>query len=139
TLKAALPAISGDLTIVGPGAANLTLDGGALVRHFFVNSGAKLTISDLKLSGGVSDSGGSIYNSGGTVLVTNMAFTGNNTTTTNGMPHFGGAIYNDGALTVSGSSFSNNAVNISSCPLNICQIGGGGIYVSASASADVSN
>ncbi len=139
TLKAALPPVSADLTIVGPGAANLTLDGGALVRHFFVNAGAKLTISDLKLSGGVSDSGGSIYNSGGTLLITSVVFNGNNTTTTAGMPHFGGAIYNDGTLTMSGSSFSNNVATISSCPLNLCHIGGGGFYVSGSASAEVSN
>jgi len=138
TLKTPLPPIGGNLTIIGPGAANLTLDGNAAVRHFFVNPGATLTISDLTLSGGVSDSGGSIYNSGGTLVVTSAVFTGNNTTTTAGMPHFGGVIYNGGTLTVASSSFSNNVASVSVCGF-ICLADGGAIYVTASGSAEVSN
>ncbi len=50
TLTSALPSLSTDMSISGPGAASLTISGNNLYRVFFVTNGATVSISDLTIA-----------------------------------------------------------------------------------------
>jgi CSLREA domain-containing protein len=104
TLTSALPTLSGQMTITGPGASSLTVSGGnsqTVGSVFTVNSGATVAFSGITITGGNSVNGGGITNNGSTT-VTNSAISGN----TGGC---GGAICTlVGTLTLSGSTISGN-------------------------------
>ena len=123
TLTSALPAITGNVTITGPGANLLTVSGGnsSLVGSVFVvNSGVTASLSGLTIANGNSPGGG-IFNNG-TLTVSNSAFSGNSANGTGGRSGGGGrggGIFNYGTLTVSNSTFSGNSASGG---------GGGGIY-----------
>jgi hypothetical protein len=99
--------IEGALTITGPGASLLTINGPAADRVFTVNPGAVATISGLTISGGSvgpHSGGGGIYNFGSLTLTGCVV-------TANGGGGAGGGIFNDShsaVLTVSGSTISGN-------------------------------
>ena len=97
------PNITGDLTITGPGADSLTIDGAGQYRVFVITSGVNVTISGLTIqNAGSSGTNPILINSGGTLTVQNSVFKENKAGT-------GGAIYNNnGTLTVSNSAFINN-------------------------------
>jgi hypothetical protein len=116
------------ITISGPGAKNLAVDGNAKSRVFHIGTGEIVTISDLTITNGHStglspDVGGAgIYNDHAMLTVDNCAFTGN-TVDVSGDISAGGAIFNDGSqggsatLTISSSTLNNNSAR-----------DGGGIY-----------
>lgn len=83
--------ISNDLTISGPGADSLTVSGNNQSRVFQVDSGVTAFISGMTITGGHAANGGSITSAPG----------GN-----------GGAIYNLGALTLTGDVFTNNSAGM---------------------------
>lgn len=94
-----------DLTISGPGANNLAVDGNAQSRVFYINPGKTVTISDLTITNG---SGGGIVNSGlggnATLAITNCTVSGNS----------GGGIGNFGrrgsaTLTITNCTVSGNS------------------------------
>jgi CSLREA domain-containing protein len=136
-----LVAVNGTLTvaknmsIAGPGASLLAIDGGSAAGVFMVNGGVTATISGLNISaggtradgGGIENNGnltvnncffnlngtlgtqygGAIYNATGALTVTNSTFVRNQSSATEG-----GAIYNaNGALTVTNSTFSDNSAS----------------------------
>jgi CSLREA domain-containing protein len=106
TLGSALPALTGQINIAGPGAANLTVSGGGsatLGSVLTVSSGAQIFLSGLTVANGNASSGGGILNQG-TLTVTNSAFAGNSAPGS-----FGGAIDNSGTLAVANSTFSGNS------------------------------
>lgn len=107
TLAAALPAISQNTTIAGPGANQLTISGANAYQVFSVTGGT-VAISGLAIANGAnSTSGGGIaVASGATLQVTGCVFSGNKTTSSN---YGGGAILNLGTLTVTGSTFYGNS------------------------------
>jgi hypothetical protein len=125
--------IANDLTIAGPGADVLTLDGGNQDRVFFVEGTVfDATISGLTITGGnawyddaPSGQGGGICNEG--ILTLDAVAIDDNYA----YVHGGGiytAIGNSGAgLTVRNSTISNNSAGY----------GGGGIYISGSGSHGV--
>lgn len=78
TLTSALPQITQGLTITGNGRTDTIIDGNNLYRIFYVTSGKTLTVSDMALKQGQATNGGLIYNSQGTVIATNIRFTGMN-------------------------------------------------------------
>ncbi len=132
SLGSMLPEIANTLTITGPtNAPGITIDGGGTVQLIQVNTFATLnlqfltligassttiggailnhwilTVSDCTFSGnsaaGTGNTGGAIFNNGGTLTVTNSTFSGNSAGQ-------GGAISNDGGLTVVNSTFSGNS------------------------------
>src|SRR5262249_49884300 len=111
-----------NVTVTGPGAANLTLSGNHANRVFRVFSGLNVTLSGLTIADGTvvsasADYGGGLYNSG-TLALNNCIFSGN-TAGANG----GGGIYNEGALTLNGCTFSGNNV--------VGDDGGGGLLNNA--------
>ena len=121
-LMSALPALTGDVALVGPGAASLTVQRDAAAAHFSVftvSANATVGFSGLTISGGYSDAdGGGIHaNSGSSVMVTNSTLTGNSAS------YRGGSIYTDfgSSLTMINSTLASN-----SAPY------GGGIYANSS-------
>jgi CSLREA domain-containing protein len=98
---------SAGLTIDG-GSANITISGNNEVRVFNVGSGARLTLNKLTVANGVglvpddAPFGGGIYNSGGTLTVSNSTFSGNGA-------HFGGGIINSfGTATLKNTIVANS-------------------------------
>jgi CSLREA domain-containing protein len=132
-LTSELPAISGDVTINGPGATQLTVrrqasSGGSVdraeqassffYRIFTIEAGQTVTISNLTISGGViaSGSGGGILNHG-TLTVSNCILTGNSASSGSG-----GAIANENPTIAPVLFLINTVVTGNSA------IFGGGIY-----------
>ncbi len=125
-LSAALPNLSTNINVQGPGASVLTVgrNSGGNYRIFTISngtaSGPTVSISGLTIangaaatSGGLPDSGGGgILDDSGTVTVSNCVLNGNTA-------RYGGGLLNlRGALTVSNSTLSTNTVTTD----------GGGIY-----------
>jgi len=111
TLTSGALSITHPVTILGPGAASLTINGNNLDRVFVIgqifsqNLSLSVAISGLTISGGNQAYGGGLLNFG-TLTVSNATFA-NNTAGASG----GGGIYNDGALTANGCTFSGNTVS----------------------------
>jgi predicted outer membrane repeat protein len=116
----ALPNLTGNITIAGPGANLLTVFAKVTgISVFTVNATATITISGLTLSGASTVNGGGVSNSG-TLTVSDCTLIGNTASSD------GGGIYNTGRLTITGSTLSGNSAN-----------NGGGIY--SSGNTTVSN
>ncbi len=101
--------ISTNVTINGPGASSLAIDGNNAVTVFTVNSGITASISGLTIQHGNSGFHGAGINNSGTLTITNSALSGNVSAdiVSSGT---GGAIYNTGTLMVSNSTLSGNSV-----------------------------
>lgn len=133
------------LTINGPGAGVLVVDGNNATRAFGIASGAKATINGLTIKNGKAiagdPNGGGISNSGTLTL--------NNSTVSDNTASFqGGGIYSSGALTLNDSDVINNraghvvnccngggirnsgelTLDSSTVSSNHAEFGGGGIY-----------
>jgi hypothetical protein len=99
------------VTISGPGAASLTVDGNLAGRVFHVSSGVTATIAGLTITNGNAqddgpNSGGGIYNDHATLAVDNCTVSGNYA------GWGGGGVHNrSGTLTVTNSTFSGNSAN----------------------------
>ncbi len=102
-----------NVSILGPGPDQLTIDGGGHDSVFSFGSFCSTNvIAGLTITNGASDNGygGGIYNIG-TLTVSNVTLSGNSA-------HYGGGIYNSGTLTIQNSSLTGN----------VASIRGGGIY-----------
>jgi predicted outer membrane repeat protein len=110
TLTSTLPAITKGVTITGPEANKLTISGAKSYGVFLIQ-GADVAISGLSI---VSGPGYFIYGNhyGGVVTINACVFSGNEA-------DFGGAIYDQGTMTVSNSAFQGNTATTSN---------GGAIY-----------
>jgi len=128
SLPAVIPLLSGqifisdDLTITGPGADRLTIDGTSSFRIFNINNGIADTvsvfISGLRLANGFSISdGGAILNSE-ILTIEDSDFAGNSANS-------GGAIFNSDQITgITGSTFTGNtAGNNGGAIFNAADIG----------------
>jgi len=110
TLGSTLPQITDSkLTINGAALRGLTIDGGGNVQVMMVKSGATLNLNHLTIANGFNcgficgtngSVGGGISNFG-TLMVTNVTFSGNGA-------DVGGGIFNEGTLTVTNSTFASN-------------------------------
>lgn len=126
-LLSALPEVTDDLDILGPGAGVLTVDGAGSFRVLAFGGTSTATISGLTIANGavIDDVGGGIFNSGSAILtISDTVLSGN--TATRGSSFFGfaagGAIANFGRLTIlrttlavnraTGSSAGNDAGGI---------------------------
>ena len=108
--QGALPAISAAMTITGPGAAILTVDGLSASGIFAVTSQLNVSISGLTLANGKNDQGGAVSNTAN-LTISNCVITGNSASN-------GGGISNTGTLTISNSTIESNTAATS----------GGGIW-----------
>jgi CSLREA domain-containing protein len=121
-----LPNVTSPITINGNGAANTVVQAHAspntaTTRLFYVDFGNltlnRLTVRNGRCNGSCangSNVGGGIYNSLGTLTVTNSIITANSSSS------LGGGIYSTGTLTITGSIISGNSA----------PTGGGGISAS---------
>ena len=95
--------ISDNVTVIGPGANQLTINAGGLSRIFDVAAGITVTISGLTLEGGSTASGGgAVYNSGGTVSLNAVTITASSAAGGGGVSSAGGV------LTISNSTIYGN-------------------------------
>jgi CSLREA domain-containing protein len=100
-----LPLLASDITIVGPGADQLSVSRSpvvALFRIFTIQPLAVVVIERLGISGGVADVGGAILNRG-ELRMNFCALTGNSALSG------GGAIFNEAILSVTNSTISGNS------------------------------
>ena len=107
---AATQVVSSDVTLDASG-HSVTLHGGGAVRVLAVDPGVRLTLLNLRITGGGGvASGGGIHNAGGVVEATDCTFADNSATgEAGGGNGFGGAIYNDGgSLVLTNCTFTNN-------------------------------
>lgn len=108
SLGSALPAITQNLTISGPGANQLSVSGAGSNSIFQVNSNVSVTISGLTIAQGhgpVTNSvsqGGGLSITAGNVTVQNCAFAEDSADD-------GGGIYNNATLAIYNSTFSSNS------------------------------
>ena len=96
--------ISGTLTIDGPGAQQLTLDGNQFDRVFEIRSGGRVTLNGLTLqhgNPGPSDGGGILIDQAGALTVTNASIISNTAA-------IGGGLVTLGTLRVSDSVVAGN-------------------------------
>src|SRR5262249_12117757 len=102
-LTGPLPDLTGNLTIRGPGAKDLTVQGSAAIPStiFTVHSGANVSISGLTTPGGQGFDGGGVQNNGTRTL--DAVTVDSNTASDEG-----GGIWNARNLTVQNSTISNN-------------------------------
>jgi hypothetical protein len=134
TLLTALPDLSSNMTIEGPGSNRLTVQrstaqGTPDFRIFFINN-RNVTISGMTITngktpdgasgttGGSAQSGGGILQAGGILTLTDLVITGNRTgnggaatggsTSFGGDGGFGGGISSSGTLTMTNCVVSNN-------------------------------
>ncbi len=107
-----------NLTISGPGAANLKISGNDTFRVMLIAVGIQTSISNLTIADGYADYGGGIYNFGA-LTVTNTTFQSNTA-----MSYGGGFAHNPmGTLNMSDCSFiANDSLS-----------GGGAMYASVNA------
>jgi hypothetical protein len=102
TLTSGPLTITGNVTINGPGAASLTIDG-RNYQILQVAQGATAAIAGITFTHGMAKAGGAISN-GGALLLTNDTFTANQAVGGLG----GGAIDNTGSLTLNHDLFNAN-------------------------------
>ena len=114
-LAAGLPAITGPTAIIGPGAAEVAVDGNSNHRVLAFNpvfAGAPVSVSGLTLRDGYligASDGAGIFNEDGDLSITATVI--QNSSTFDGR---GGAIFNNsGSLTISATRFINNFAGIS--------------------------
>jgi hypothetical protein len=97
---------TGNLTITGPGARNLTIDGNATSRGFVISSGATASISGLTVTHAHDGSNGGAVQTFGTVALDQVNLTDNH------IGNFGGGVEVEGSgasLTMTNSLVSGNS------------------------------
>jgi len=114
--------VGSSVTIRGPGANNLTVDGNANDRAFYISLGATVTIDGVSIRNGHvagSIAGGGIYNDHATLTLSNCTVSGNSAGSGGGIFNNGGsrALFGSAALTVNNCTVSGNSAGA-----------GGGVY-----------
>lgn len=106
--------IGTNLTITGPGSANLSISGGNAVQVFNVSGAITVNISDVTIENGKTlDYGAGIENSGATLKLTDDVFSGSvaGSVNSSNYPVGGGAALantNNGTVVISSCTFSGN-------------------------------
>jgi predicted outer membrane repeat protein len=124
TLSGAL-SLTHPVTINGPGAGSLTINGNNLDRVFIVgsiwsrNPSLTVGVNGLTIAGGNAAYGAGLLNFG-TLTLNNVSFS-NNSATANG----GGGIYNVGVITLNSCTVTGNSVSTSQAGGGIENIGSG--------------
>ena len=102
------------ITIPGPGAENLAVNGNAKTTVFHIAPGETVTISGLTITNGhAAEFGGGIYNDHAFLILSNCVITGNSAAN-----NIGGGIHNDGdnighaTLQINNSLITNNSGGI---------------------------
>ena len=95
---------NGPVSIVGPGASDLKIDGGGESRVLLIDPDVAAAISGVTLSGGSNDfGGGGVYNHG-TLMLTDCTVSGN-------WGEYGGGVANDATLSLVGCQIVDNSAS----------------------------
>jgi fibronectin-binding autotransporter adhesin len=102
--------VTNSLTIDGPGANKLAINGNAASRIFDISGGTTVTLAGLTLSNGHAATGAGIYNAGVLTLSKDVLSDNVAQGAANGGNAFGGGLYNNagGVVTIDQSTFSGN-------------------------------
>ena len=160
SLEASLPAITGGLTVSGPGVSRVNISGAGQHQVFSsTTAGLALTVQDVTVSGGSSaagggglrapaganinlnrvtfsgnvsatGSGGGVFMTGGTLTITDSTFSGNTAGNNGGGVHF----ENTGTLVITGSTFNGNITTTAGD-----NIGGAGVRMTGSGNITLTN
>jgi len=113
--------VTASVTILGPGPANLTVDGNGTSRVFRIFPGRTVTIEGLTIANGRASgappgsfppsSGGGIYNDHSALTVNNCVLSGNSADEDGGGINNDGSISGSATLTVSNCTFSGNSAD----------------------------
>ena len=100
-------------TIIDAGGHQIAISGNGQAGIFQVGTNVQFSVKNLALANGFASAGAGLFNAGGTVVVTNTTFSGNEVlgaagSYTNGQSASGGAIANQGTLYLFNCSFTNN-------------------------------
>ena len=96
---------TGTITIDGPGANLLSIDGNKIDRVFQIDPEVTASLSGLTITGGSSTGfGGGVHN-GGTATLTNCTISGNSS-------RYGGGLLSEGTLTLDHCTISGNSASI---------------------------
>ncbi|HET7050046.1 MAG TPA: choice-of-anchor Q domain-containing protein [Solirubrobacteraceae bacterium] len=133
TLTTGALMVTHSLTISGPGAASLTINGGNLSSVFDIDtpvgSHSSVTISGLTVTGGKGGDpggGGIIANTVDSVTLTGDTISGNQASVRTNDAGGGGGVYvNGGTLVIQNSTITNNKLAFT---LSAGASGGGGVY-----------
>jgi hypothetical protein len=110
TLSSAPLEVTSSVTIMGPGAKDVTINGNNTFQDLLVDANVTARVSGLTITGGKGPAtypyGGGIFNNG-TLTVANCVITNNSA----GEYGAGGGIDNNGSLTVTNSIVSNNTAD----------------------------
>lgn len=117
TLASSLPTITKNMTITGPSAPGITIDGANLFRLISVNPGVTVTLNTLTFANGLGLNDAGAISNQGTLNITFSTFS-NNVAPSGGL---GGAIENFGTLNVTSTVFNSNSAAVN----------GGAIYNSS--------
>jgi hypothetical protein len=116
--------INKNLTITGPGAAQLTVSGDNAHRVFTFGAGVTASLSGLTIADGSAANGGGIYKTIGTLTITDCVISGNQATGS------GGGIYNaTGTLIITDCVVSGNQAGGAG---GIVSYGGGAVWITES-------
>jgi len=118
TLTTGELAIDKELTIAGPGANFLAVDGNDTSIVFSINPGLEVSVSGLTITHGM---GAGIWNNGSLTII-------NSSLSMNAGGLYGGGISNFGSLTITNSTLSGNSADY-----------GGGIFNSNGGSLNITN
>ncbi len=106
-------AITGALTIQGPGANLLSVSGNDVSQVFFQGAGAT-TLSGLTVTGGshpFATFGGAVFNQGGTLTLTDCTVSGNTGQGNTPNSVNGGGLYNTGTMILTNCTVSGNTAS----------------------------
>jgi Chlamydia polymorphic membrane protein (Chlamydia_PMP) repeat len=118
TLTSGQLVVNKSVTISGLGAANLTIDGNAADRVFYVSPGKTVTISRLTIAHGSAHQGGGIYNEDATLTVSDCIINGNSANDGGGIFNIGSEPESTATLTISNSTLSGNSAQYGGGILN---------------------
>ena len=132
TLTTGQLVVGKNVTITGPGAASLSVNGNATSRVFYISPGKIATIDGLTITNGravfssLDDDavGGGILNDRGTLTITNCNVSGNAAE-----GHRGNGVYNQGpaTMTIISSTISHNATGDGNAVYNQSPVSGNGV------------
>lgn len=91
-------------TVLDASGANVAISGQGLVQVLQVREGVTLVLRNLRVFEGWSASGAGLHNDGGTVIIDNCRFDNNRA-----QGEGGGAIFNEGTLTITRTVFTSNS------------------------------
>ncbi len=120
-------AVNGDLDIkseitITNGLSGMVIDAGGIDRIFHVHSNGNLSLENATLKNGMANSATS-FEGGAVKVEAGGIFSTNEVIFVNNLANRGGALFNDGSVTIENTYFHHNAVTGENTPQNLSSVG----------------